>query len=93
MIDVEEVKKLANLARLDVPEAELASVAHDLESIIGFVDEIQNVDVGTQSEKKAMRVNVFREDIIAPIVVIQNLVDIAPAHQDGFVKVPKVLGE
>ncbi len=91
-MDIEQVKKLADLARLDVPESELANVAADMGNILGFIDEIQKVDVGGV-ENGHDDVNIFRDDIVAPLVSGHDLVDVAPAHQDHFVKVPRVIGE
>lgn len=92
-MNTDQVKKLAELARLDVPESELAQVAGELGNILGFIDEIQKVDIGTEESRDLSRVNVFRDDIVAPLEPIHDLIDVAPLHQDHFVKVPKVIGE
>jgi aspartyl-tRNA(Asn)/glutamyl-tRNA(Gln) amidotransferase subunit C len=92
-MNTEQVQKLAELARLDVPESELAQVAGELGNILGFIDEIQKVDIGTEEARDLSRVNVFRDDIVAPIKPIHDLIEVAPLHQDHFVKVPKVIGE
>jgi aspartyl-tRNA(Asn)/glutamyl-tRNA(Gln) amidotransferase subunit C len=85
-------QNLADLARLSIPLGERESVAKDLGSIIGFVDEIQKVDV-SDIEGHTSSVNIFRDDIIAPIVPAYDLVEAAAMHQDHFVKVPKVIGQ
>jgi aspartyl-tRNA(Asn)/glutamyl-tRNA(Gln) amidotransferase subunit C len=85
-----DVQKLADLARISVSQDEREGVAKDLEKILQFVDQIQSKDVSgapTVSE----RVNVFREDVVGPLLGVYDLVDIAPSHQDGFVKVPKII--
>lgn len=91
-MDIEQVKKLAHLARLDVPEAELAQVASEMGTILGFVDEIQKVQIDT-AEAKTSEINVFRDDTVAPIAPAHDLVEAAALHQDHFVKVPKVITE
>ncbi len=91
-MDIDQVKKLAHLARLDVPETELATVAAEMGTILGFVDEIQKVQIDGTDAKTA-EVNVFREDVVVPIMPAHDLVEAAPLHQDHFVKVPKVIGE
>ncbi len=91
-MDIDQVKKLAVLARLDVPEAELASVAAEMATLIGFVDEIQQVQINS-TEVALGDKNVFRDDVVAPIVPAHDLVEAAAMHQDHFVKVPKVIGE
>ena len=90
-MDTEQVKKLAYLARLDVPEEELAGVASDIGNILGFIDQIQKVDLGDAALENTQAVNVFRDDIVAPIDPVYDLVEAAPAHKDHFVMVPKVI--
>lgn len=89
-MDTQLVKNLANLARLDVPETELENVANDMHKILDFIDEIQSVEIPDilSTENK---INVFREDVIAPINQAHDLVEASAMHQDHFVKVPKVL--
>ncbi|HVY35837.1 MAG TPA: Asp-tRNA(Asn)/Glu-tRNA(Gln) amidotransferase subunit GatC [Candidatus Paceibacterota bacterium] len=85
-----DVQKLADLARLSVPKEEQEQVAKDLEAIVGFVDQIKSRDVSSISAEPD-RVNVFRDDVVAPLKSAYDLVEAAPSHQDGFVKVPKVI--
>jgi aspartyl-tRNA(Asn)/glutamyl-tRNA(Gln) amidotransferase subunit C len=89
-MDIDQIKKLAHLSRLDVPEAELASVASEMGAILGFVDEIQKVQIDASSEVVG-DTNVFRDDIVVPITPAHDLVEAAAQYQDHFVKVPKVL--
>jgi len=91
-MDIEQVKKLAQLARLEVPESELASVATEMGAILGFVDEIQNVQIDASSDVVGAT-NIFRSDVVGPIIPVHDLVEVAALHQDHFVKVPKVIGE
>lgn len=90
-MDREQVQKLADLARLSVPESEIDGVAKDFGAIIGFIDQISKVEVGDVLNKGFESVNVFRDDIVNPIVPDHNLVEAAPQHQDGFIKVAKVI--
>jgi len=89
-MDTGTVGYLADLARLDIGEHEREIVAGELGSILGFIDEIQNVDVSAV-DAGVSAVNGFREDIVVPITPAHDLVEAAAAHQDHFVKVPKVL--
>lgn len=87
----EEIKRLANLSRLSVPEAELETVGKDIAAILGFVDKIQTVQLGDNAAQTPEQTNVFREDAVNPLVAAHDLVEAAPLHQDHFVKVPKVI--
>jgi aspartyl-tRNA(Asn)/glutamyl-tRNA(Gln) amidotransferase subunit C len=90
-MNTDEIKRLANLARLSVPEAELATVGKDIAAILGFVDRIQAVQLGDQVDVHMDQQNVFRDDIVRPLLAAHDLIEAAPQHQDHFVKVPKVI--
>lgn len=91
-MNTDTVQYLADLARLSIPQDEMTTVAKDLGSIIGFVDEIQNVMI-SDTDATLADINVFRGDAVAPIVPAHDLVEVAAMHQDHFVKVPKVIGD
>jgi aspartyl-tRNA(Asn)/glutamyl-tRNA(Gln) amidotransferase subunit C len=93
MIDSKTLDHLAHLARLTVPEAEKEQLAKDINNIVGFIDVVQKASVGEMKEKVFTQKNVFREDIVLPLHSVYNLVEAAPLHKDGFVQVPKVIGE
>lgn len=93
MIDSKTLDHLAHLARLTVPEEEKEQLAKDISNIVGFIDTIQKVELSDSEQKKFTQKNVVREDIVAPIESVYDLVEAAPLHKDGFVQVPKVIGE
>jgi len=93
MIDSKTLDHLAQLARLTVPEEEKEQLAKDITNIVGFLDTIQKVDIGIMGDKVFTQKNVAREDVVAPLESAYNLVEAAPLHHDGFVQVPKVIGE
>lgn len=90
-MDIEQVKKLAQLARISVSDEELEGFAKDIGNIIGFVDRIRTVELGTTPDVVGSSTNVLRDDTVAPIASAYDLVECAPMHQDHFVKVPKVI--
>ena len=93
MIDSNTLNHLAHLARLTVPEEEKEQLAKDITNIVGFIDTIQKVSIPEIGEKKFTQKNVAREDVVAPLESAYNLVEAAPLHKDGFIQVPKVIGE
>lgn len=93
MIDSKTLDHLAHLARLTVPEEEKEQLAKDITNIVGFIDVVQKVELGSAGEKKFTQKNVARDDTVAPLQSVYNLVEGAPLHQNGFVQVPKVIGE
>ena len=92
MITADEIKKLAHLARIEVTEEEVVQYAQDLESILGYVDQINNVDVSSV-DSAPLQINSFRLDgnPHESGQYIEPLLADAPASQDGFYKVPKIL--
>jgi aspartyl-tRNA(Asn)/glutamyl-tRNA(Gln) amidotransferase subunit C len=90
-MDIDQVKKLAQLARITVPDEELESFAKDIGNIIGFVDRVRNVQLDVVPDISGMQTNIVRDDTVRSLASAYDLVECAPAHQDHFVKVPKVI--
>lgn len=93
MIDSKTLDHLAHLARLAVPEEEKEQLRTDISNMVAFVDVIQKVDLGPKGETVFTQKNVARDDVVLPLESAYNLVEAAPVHKDGFVQVPKVIGE
>ena len=90
-MDIDQVRKLADLARISVSDEELEGFAKDIGNIIGFVDRVRTVELGTTPDTTGSATNVFRADVVDPLASAYDLVECAPLHQDHFVKVPKVI--
>lgn len=91
MIDSKTLDHLALLARLTVPEEEKEQLAKDINNIVGFIDVVQRVKLSPQEQKVFTQRNVARDDIVAPLTSVYDLVEAAPLNKDGFVEVPKVI--
>ena len=82
---------LANLARLEVPETELASLSKDFEVILGYVSQIKDVPVEGGAVAPLL-INVFREDTpLEPFSKPRSLIEAAADHTDTYIKVSKVI--
>lgn len=90
-MDIEQVRKLAHLARITVSEEELKSFAKDIGNIIGFVDRVRTVELDAVPSMTGSAVNVLRSDKVDQLHSAYDLIECAPLHQDHFVKVPKVI--
>lgn len=92
MITYEEIRNLAHLARIAVTDEEVASYAKDFESILGYVDQINDVDV-SEISTQPLQINVARLDEHPndENSATQRLLANAPATQDGYYKMPKIL--
>jgi aspartyl-tRNA(Asn)/glutamyl-tRNA(Gln) amidotransferase subunit C len=63
MATPDDVKKLAALARVDIPEERLAAFAGEFDAILAYVGQLESlsIDLSKAPEAPALR-NVFRED-------------------------------
>lgn len=92
-ISTEEVKHVANLARLAVTEEEVQKFAEQLDAIIIYAEQLNELDtdnVEPTSHVLDMK-NVMREDIPAKGLPQEDVLKNAPEHQDGQIKVPSII--
>jgi aspartyl-tRNA(Asn)/glutamyl-tRNA(Gln) amidotransferase subunit C len=94
-ISRDEVARLAKLARLALTDAELDSFAGQLDAILGYVSQVQAVDVtDVQPTGNPLKdVNVTRPDAEEPCLTQEQALAMAPAADDGRFAVPRILGE
>lgn len=92
----EEVAHLARLARLALGEAELDTLAGQLDVILGAVAQIAEVtdaaDVPPTSHAVPLE-NVTRPDMVVPSLTREQALSGAPAAEDGRFRVPRILDE
>lgn len=93
MITPEDIDNLAKLSRLSLSDEEKISYTKDLNSIIDYVAEIQKLGVENSFSFDEKTINTFRDDIVTNETgsCTEVLIKAAPEHQDGFVKVKKIL--
>lgn len=94
MISLEDVKSLAALARVEVSADEEVKLQKDLESILGYVAELQAFDAAVNTSLTTSLVkNVARRDA-NPNLTGENtdvLLAEAPSARDGYVTVKKIM--
>ena len=92
-ITKEEVKYVADLARLNLSEEEAEKLQSEMEGIIAFADTLSALDTqGIDPTNHAIRVeNVLREDENRPSFDRDALLSCAPEKQAGCYSVPKVV--
>jgi len=95
MISQEEMKKLANLSRIDFEDQELESMRGQMESILGYIDQLNEVEVDSErsSASATERTNVMREDNITDEAgkYTEKMIKSAPKTLDGYIEVKKIL--
>lgn len=94
-ISRDEVAHLARLARLALTEDELDGFAGQLDAILGYVSQIQSVDVtGVEPTDNPLKdVNVTRPDAVLPSLAQDEALAAAPNAAEGRFAVPRILGE
>ncbi len=94
-ITADDVRKVAQLSRLNLPEETIATYTGQLERILDYVDQLQAVDTeGVPPTTRAVEVvNVTREDAVVPTDVREELLDQAPQREGDFFRVPKILAD
>ena len=92
-VDAATVRRIAHLARIAVKEEEVEHLQGELNAILAFVEQLQEVDVNgvepmTSVTPMAMR---MREDKVTDGGIAEDIVKNAPATEDHFFLVPKVV--
>ena len=92
-LTLDQVKKVAALARLDLPAADLAKMADQLNAILGYVDQLAEVNTdGVEPMAHPLPVrNVFRDDVPTPSLPVDAALQNAPVRLADFFGVPAVL--
>ena len=91
-LSVDEVRKVAKLARLELAEADLPRMADQLNRILGYVDQLQKVNTdGVEPLAHPLPVqNVFRDDEPVPSLPVDEALKNAPTRTGDYFGVPAV---
>ena len=92
-MDIESVRNVAKLARLELSEADLAVMAKQLSAILGYVDQLKELNTeGVEPLAHPLPVhNVFRADEPRPSLSPDEALKNAPNRVGNFFAVPAVL--
>lgn len=93
MIDREQVRKVALLARLDLTPAEEERFTSQLGSILDYFEQLSELDVSdVPPTARAIDVsNVTRSDTLQPYPERESILESAPEQEGDYFKVPKIL--
>ncbi|BAC91223.1 Asp-tRNA(Asn)/Glu-tRNA(Gln) amidotransferase subunit GatC [Gloeobacter violaceus] len=93
MIDREQVKKVAFLARLEISEQEQEMFTRQLGAILDYIAELQQVDTeGVPPTTRAIEVhNVVRPDALVVFEDREGILENAPERAEDFFKVPRIM--
>ncbi|AQT47397.1 MULTISPECIES: Asp-tRNA(Asn)/Glu-tRNA(Gln) amidotransferase subunit GatC [Bartonella] len=92
-VDIKTVKRVARLSRIAVKDDEAERMANELNAILGFVEQLDEVNVDnieplTSVIPMSLRT---REDVVNDGNKAADIVANAPLSEDNFFLVPKVI--
>ncbi len=92
-IDKDTARRVAHLARIEVPEEELDHLATELSGILGFMEQLAEVDVdGVDAMTSVTPMDLKRrEDVVTDGNIQARILANAPDAREGFFAVPKVV--
>ena len=86
------VRRIAALARLRVPEAELSLWTRQLDRIVSYIDQLKELPEDELPSSDVVNPTPFRPDAPRPGGGDRALAENAPATAHGFGVVPRVVG-
>lgn len=92
-VDTETVKRVARLARIAIDDDDAARMSGELNAILGFVEQLDEVDVaGVQPMTSVIPMAMKkRDDAVTDGGRAGDIVANAPAQEENFFLVPKVV--
>jgi aspartyl-tRNA(Asn)/glutamyl-tRNA(Gln) amidotransferase subunit C len=92
-VDAATVRRIAHLARVAVAEEEVEHLRGELNAILAFVEQLAEVDVEGVEPMTSVTPMVMkkRDDVVTDGGIADDIVKNAPATQDHYFLVPKVI--
>jgi aspartyl-tRNA(Asn)/glutamyl-tRNA(Gln) amidotransferase subunit C len=92
-VDAATVRRIAHLARIAVAEDEVEHLRGELNAILAFVEQLSEVDVeGVEPMTSVIPMAMTkRPDEVTDGGIPDDILENAPAAQDGFFVVPKMV--
>jgi aspartyl-tRNA(Asn)/glutamyl-tRNA(Gln) amidotransferase subunit C len=92
-LNPDDIQHLANLARLELTEAEKILFGDQLTSILGYVEKLQRVNIDNipPAYELSGQPNSTQSDVIRLSARSEAILAQAPSRRDNFIPVPSVL--
>ena len=92
-ISSSDVRKVAQLARLELPDDQIEIYTDQIEEILSYVDQLQEIDTKNVSPttRAVEVVNAMREDLVDVKCLREDILNQAPHREGDFFRVPKIL--
>ncbi|GAA3201263.1 Asp-tRNA(Asn)/Glu-tRNA(Gln) amidotransferase subunit GatC [Lentilactobacillus kefiri] len=94
-ISEDQVKHVAELAKLKIADDQLPYFTTQLDQIIGLFETLSEVDTDGVEPTSSVtdQINVMRDDVAEDWHQRQALLDNAPDTADGYIRVPTIIDE
>lgn len=93
-INKETIESLITLSRIRCTEEEIESLLKDLQRILSYIDQLNEVDVANVppcNQVIANQANVMRDDVVGKILPRDVFLANAPSQIGGLIRVPPVM--
>ena len=92
-VSEDEIRKVADLADLNLTQAEIKQYAIDMNDILEFMEVLDGVDVSNQKIvlDSQERYNHLRKDEVKPHLSQEEALKNAPSQEEGLFHLPKVI--
>ena len=92
-ISSSDVRKVAHLARLELPDDQLETYTAQLEEILTYIDQLQEIETKNipPTTRAVEVVNAMREDLVDVNCSREDILNQAPHREGDFFRVPKIL--
>ncbi|MEM1247689.1 MAG: Asp-tRNA(Asn)/Glu-tRNA(Gln) amidotransferase subunit GatC [Acidobacteriota bacterium] len=87
-LTIEEVRKIAELARLQLTSEEEELFAKQLGDVVDYIDQLGNFETTPEDAAEASLAEA--EDVVGPALAIDDVLANAPEALDRFLVVPRV---
>ena len=93
IIDKQTILKVADLARIDIKEAEIDALIPDMNKILTFMEKLNELDTTGVEPLVYMNTeeNVWREDIAKHEITVEDGLKNSALHNESFFLVPKII--
>jgi aspartyl-tRNA(Asn)/glutamyl-tRNA(Gln) amidotransferase subunit C len=93
MISKDDVQKLADLAHVAVPDAELEKIAGEMDSILTYVSDVSKLASEEGEREKDDVYNVMRDDVVTNELrqYSDDIIAQFPDKERGYLRVKKIL--
>jgi aspartyl-tRNA(Asn)/glutamyl-tRNA(Gln) amidotransferase subunit C len=92
-VDADTVRRIAHLARIAVTDEEVEPLQGELNAILAFVEQLADVNVdGVEPMTSVTPMTMkMRDDVVTEGDIAEDIVKNAPATEDHFFLVPKMV--